>query len=157
MNTQKWIWTDKNPFRPDRIRIQSGNIRTICIPSADVLDLHPAFLDAISDEMILGVDMFAAIVKDRGFAEHNNRLVVDLESGGAGFLGLELGEKSRQPDSLAGSGGGCNVLRFTRTERHDLLLLGLPDDEVAAKEEKDSSGAAAHVDVAGEITVAVTN
>ena len=35
LDTRNQIWTDKNPFRPDRIRIRSGNIRTIYIPTAE--------------------------------------------------------------------------------------------------------------------------
>jgi hypothetical protein len=64
---------------------------------------YPAFLDALSYVVILDIDVFAAIVKDRIFAELDGGLVINLQYKGTGFLSSELCKEPRQPDSLARS------------------------------------------------------
>jgi hypothetical protein len=48
------------------------------LSGVDGLDLHPSFLDALSNVVISCVNMFATILEDRIFTELNGGLVVDL-------------------------------------------------------------------------------
>jgi hypothetical protein len=47
----------------------------VCV---DVLHPYPTFLDALPDEVVLRVNVFAAIVKHMVFAQLYGRLVVEL-------------------------------------------------------------------------------
>lgn len=58
------------------------------LSGANGLDLHPSFLNALSDAVISRVDMFAAIMEDGTLTELNGGLVVDLHSNCARFLSL---------------------------------------------------------------------
>jgi hypothetical protein len=75
--------------------------------------------------MELGVDVLAA-VEDGVLCQRNGRLVVHQQDRRPELFSGELLEQSRQPNSLATSCGGGNILCLVGGECHHLLLLGLP-------------------------------
>jgi hypothetical protein len=63
----------------------------------------------------------------------------------------------RHLDSLSHGSSGGDVLCFTRRLSHNLLLERLPTHQAIAEEEQDAHGALPHVNVAGEVAVAVAH
>lgn len=110
------------------------DVRQLLLRSGE-LDLHPAIINALPNEVVPDVNMFAAILEDRVATEGDSGLVVDLQCGGAGLLASEFCDQPRQLDSLARSSGTSHVLGLARCEGYHLLLLGLPGDQIVAEEE----------------------
>ena len=71
----------------------------------DLLRLH-----AISDEMIPELDVLRSVVHHWVLRQGDCGFVVDLESHCLLFLFSELAEQAREPDSLTGCCGSCDVL-----------------------------------------------
>jgi len=53
LNTWNRIQMDKNPFKPDRIQIRSGNIRTIYIPSSKDLTAENKIANTIKKNSLV--------------------------------------------------------------------------------------------------------
>ena len=77
------------------------------------MQLHPALLNTLANEVITNVNMLTAIVEDGVLTESDGGLIVNLQISGAGFLPFELCEETRQPYTLSGCCRCGNVLCFT--------------------------------------------
>ena len=58
--------------------------------SSDRLRLYPAILNTLMNEVIPDIDVFAAVVEHRVFAERDGGLIVNLQAGGAGLSASEF-------------------------------------------------------------------
>jgi hypothetical protein len=68
--------------------------------SLDILKLDASSIDTVTDEMVLGVDVLAAVVEDRILCQCNGGLVVHQKNRRAELFSSELPQQSLQPNPL---------------------------------------------------------
>jgi hypothetical protein len=91
--------------------------------------------------VVVDVDMLRAVMEHWVLSEGNGRHIVHPDLWRCSFYFEEISEKTFNPDSLACGNRRYDVLCFTRRQRDDLLLGGLPSDWAVPKEEDDATGA----------------
>ena len=78
--------------------------------SLDMLELDLSTIDAVTDEVILGVDVLAPVVVDGVLGKGNGGLVVHHQDGCPSVFSGELCQQPPQPNSLATCRRRRNVL-----------------------------------------------
>jgi len=120
----------------------------------DILEPDLSTIDAITDEVILGVDELAPVVVDGVLCLGDRGLVVHHQDGCPNFFSGELCQQPPQPNYLATCRRRRNVLCLASAQRNDLLFQRLPGDRARSKEEEHTSRAPSSINVARQVAVA---
>jgi hypothetical protein len=79
-----------------------------------MLHPHPVFFDTLPNEMILDVNVLAAVVKHRVATQLDGGLVVNLQREGVDLcFSLKLSQEPSQLNPLTRCSGGRDILCFT--------------------------------------------
>jgi hypothetical protein len=109
--------------------------------SANELDIDQLPITALSDKVKLHVNMLTSVMMHRVFHQSNGGLVVHLELGSEYRSSDELSQQPCQPDCLARSRSGCDILRLTGRQSNNLLFCRLPSNRPSIQEEDETIGA----------------
>ena len=105
-----------------------------------VLHLHHSFVNLLTDEEVLDVDVLGTLMLGSRVLDDGDRALVVLEDERRSLRTMEIGKKTTKPDGLLRGMAESHELRFRRRKGNSLLTLGLPTDGRPTQEHGESRG-----------------